>query len=164
MGEEIINIKFSKVPKVKVRVISLSDSDVLIVSKKRFPFELEESVEVEIITDKRTVNFGIKAGYTWNGADIPRFLWRLIGSRTDNDFLIASMLHDWLLDFKFYMIEDILYNKMSVKEYRRFTSLVFRYILKNQGTNAIKANVMSYFTDLFQMLNKAKWRRNGHNS
>ena len=162
MKEKILNIEFFPSPKVIVRVISFGDTEELCKSKKKFPFKLKEDVKVIIKTTKREISFIIQKGYTWNGADIPRFLWSVLGSRTDNDFLIASMLHDFLLEFKFFMIETILENKLSKKEYRRFSSLVFRHILKNQGTNTIKANIMSYFTDLFQMISKSRWRKNGN--
>ena len=163
MKEEIQNIEFSKTPKVKVRVISFSDNETLAESKKRFPFELIERVEVHVITTKRQFGFIINSGYTWNGADIPRFLWRLIGTRTDNEFLIASMLHDYLLDNKFRILEEVLRNKLKKEEYRRLTSLIFGFILKKQGTNKIKADIMSFFTDIYQMCNRKKWRNNGKN-
>ena len=102
--------------------------------------------------------FNIFKGYTWNGADIPRFLWRLVGSRTDNDFLVASMLHDYMLEFKTFIMKEILFEKISKKEYRRLTSLVFRELVKKQGTNVIKANVMSWCVDVFQMFNVRSWK------
>ena len=93
----------------------------------------------------------------WNGADIPRALWRIVGSRTDNQFLIASMLHDYLLEFKAYMIKEVLENQITVNEYRRLTSLIFREKLKHQGVNTIKANIMAWAVDVFQIWNKRGW-------
>lgn len=107
----------------------------------------------------RKFSIPIPVGYVWNGADIPRFLWRLIGSRTDNDFLIASMVHDYLLEFKFYIIDHIIGNTITIKQYRRLTSLIFRHVIKKQGTNTIKANIMSYCVDVFQMFNFKGWRK-----
>ena len=106
----------------------------------------------------RNFKFSIFNGYTWNGADIPRFFWRIIGSRTDNDFLIASMIHDYLLEFKFYVMSEILNNQMQPKEYRRLTSLIFRHIIKEQGTNTIKANIMAWCVDVFQIFNRKEWK------
>lgn len=145
-------------PDVRIRVIECNDAKEIQNSKKNFPFELFNSVNVHVQTTKRTFVFTIFNGYTWNGADIPRFFWRIIGSRTDNDFLIASMLHDYLLEFKTYMLNEILKNEITLREYRRLTSLIFRHVIKEQGTNTIKANVMAWCVDVFQICNRKAWK------
>ena len=142
-----------------MRVIADDDPKEIIKQKKKYPFELFNCVIVDIVTTHRKFALKIPVGYVWNGADIPRFLWRLIGSRTDNDFLIASMIHDYLLEFKFYIIDYVIGSSISIKEYRRLTSLIFRHVIKKQGTNTIKANVMSYCVDVFQMFNFKGWRK-----
>ncbi len=157
--EQIVDISFSSVPDVRVRVIKPSDTKAVIENKKKYPFELHSSIDIKVLTTKREFEFTIFNGYTWNGADIPRLFWRMIGSRTDNEFLIASMLHDYLLEFKVYMLNQLLENSISVKEYRRLTSLIFRHILKEQGTNTIKANIMSFAVQVFQMtINGRAWK------
>lgn len=158
MKEQVLDVVFSQTPDVKVRVIKQDDEENIKKNKKKFPFELSSSLSVRIVTNKRDFSFLIFKGYTWNGADIPRFFWRIVGSRTDNDFLIASMLHDYLLEFKVYILNEILEKQISTKEYRRLTSLIFRHVIKSQGTNTIKANVMAYFVDVFQMLNRKDWK------
>lgn len=158
MGKEKINdIIFSDILDVRIRVINDEDSKVIIKNKKKYPFELFNTVTVKIITTKREFKFDVFKGYTWNGADIPRFLWRLVGSRTDNDFLIASMLHDYLLEFKVFIMKEVLNGEITKREYRRLTSLIFRELIKKQGTNVIKANVMSWCVDVFQMCNIRSW-------
>ncbi len=156
--EKILDIIFDEKPDVRIRVIENSDNEEVIISKKQYPFKLYNSIKVKVYTTKREFEFIIFEGYTWNGADIPRLFWRVIGSRTDNDFLIASMLHDYLLEFKVYMVQEVLNNKISKREYRRLTSLIFRHIIKEQGTNTIKANIMAWCVDIFQILNKRSWR------
>lgn len=158
MKEQIKNIYFSETPDVRVRIIEHLDNEYIKKNKKKYPFELFNSINVVVITSIRKFEFPIFKGYTWNGADIPRCFWQVIGSRTDNDFLIASLLHDFLLEFKIYMINEILKNSISVKEYRRLTSLIFRFMIKEQGTNIIKANIMSWCVDVFQMLNRRAWK------
>ena len=158
MKEKIISVSFSDIPDVRVRVINCDDLEHLKKNKKKYPFELYNSFNVFIVTTKRKFSYTVFNGYTWNGADIPRFFWRIIGSRTDNDFLIASLLHDYLLEFKSYIMCEILKNTMKKKEYRRLTSLIFRHVIKEQGTNVIKANIMSWCVDVFQMtLNRRAW-------
>ena len=113
-----------------------------------------------IDTDERRFSFKIKKGYIWNGADIPRVLWRAVGSRTDNDNLIASLVHDYMLECRWEIIEDVLKNSMNIKEYRRLTSLIFRQILKDTGTNTIKANIMSWAVQTWQVFGVGKqWKK-----
>ncbi|MCD7878673.1 MAG: DUF1353 domain-containing protein, partial [Candidatus Gastranaerophilales bacterium] len=142
----------------RIRVIPAADNKELIENKKKYPFELFNTIDVKVITTKREFQLAIFGGYTWNGADIPRLFWRAVGSRTDNEFLIASMLHDYLLEFKVYVIDEIFQNQITIPEYRRLTSLIFRHIIKEQGTNTVKANVMAWCVDVFQMLNKGSWK------
>jgi hypothetical protein len=55
-------------------------------------------------------------------------------------------------------MKEVLFEKISKKEYRRLTSLIFRELIKKQGTNVIKANVMSWCVDVFQMFNIRSWK------
>lgn len=157
--EQVISVNIEPVPDVRIRVINDSDAEELKQGKIKYPFKVDNTVNVTVITSFRTFSFSIYNGYTWNGADIPKFFYRIIGSRTSNQFLIASMLHDYLLEFKVYMINEILKNQISVDEYRRLTSLIFREKIKNQGTNTIKANIMSWCVDVFQhYCNRKGWK------
>ena len=57
------------------------------------------------------------------------------------------------------MLKEILKGEISVREYRRLTSLIFRHIIKQQGTNTIKANIMAWGVDVFQMTcNRKNWK------
>lgn len=148
--EQVIEIKFNEVPDARIRVIKDSDTEPTKQAKIKCPFELFNTITITIKTTYREFSFDIYNGYVWNGADIPRALWRIVGSRTDNQFLIASMIHDYMLQFKKYMIKEVLEDFITVAEYRRLTSLIFREKLKAQGTNTIKANIMSWAVDVFQ--------------
>lgn len=156
--EQVENVVFSPLPRVKVRVIEYGDSSELKEHKKKYPFELINPLLVVVITDRRTLKFTIHKGFIWNGADIPRFLWRLIGSRTDNDFLLASMVHDYMLDYRHKILKEDLNEDIELNEYRRLTSLIFREVIKQQGTGVIKSNIMSFAVDCFQKLQKG-WKK-----
>lgn len=156
--EKITNILFSPVPDVRIRVIEFGDSQTVIDSKRKYPFKLHNSITVCVATTQRVFTFCIHNGFTWNGADIPRLLWRFIGARTDNDFLLASMVHDFMLNFKFQLIDEVLQQGITISEYRRLTSLIFREILTRSGTKPLKASIMSWFVDLFQKLLQITWR------
>lgn len=155
--EQVQSINFDIVPDVRIRVINDNDTKETKQAKIKYPFELHNTVNVQVLTSYREFKFSIYNGYTWNGADIPKFFYRVIGSRTSNSYLIASMLHDYMLEFKSYMINEILLNQLSINEYRRLTSLIFREKIKAQGTSVIKANIMSWCVDVYQMFNRRKW-------
>ena len=83
----------------------------------------------------------INKGYTWNGANIPRFLWRIVGSQYNPEFLPASMIHDWLCEHKDFIIRD------GVK----ISSDIFKDILVLYGVSKIKAWMMATAVRAFQM-------------
>lgn len=157
--EQIVEIKFNEEPDIRIRVIQDNDTDATKKSKIKYPFELFCTVNVTIVTDFRTFSFDIYNGYTWNGSDIPQFLWSLVGSRTDTQFLTAALLHDYILQFRKYMLKEVLHNEMTVDEYIRLTSLIFREQLKKSEVKTIKANIMSWFVNTYQILfNRKQWK------
>ena len=159
--EKIISINFNEEPDIRDRGIKDTDPEPIKQNKIKFPFELYNTVTITVKTNKREFNFDIYNGYVWNGADIPKTLWILIGSRYNPEFRIASMIHDYMLQFKKYMLDIVLKNEISISEYRRLTSLIFREKIKAQGTNVIKANIMSWAVDVFQhYCNKKGWKLN----
>lgn len=158
MKERIVFVGFSITPIVCVRVIEDTDTDDIKAEKRKYPFKLHNDVIVIVKTTKREFSFHIPAKFIWNGADIPKFFWRIIGSSTDNAFLLGSMAHDFMLEQKKYVYCDVLNACISMKEYRRLTSLIFRQIIKNSGVNTVKANVMAWCVDVFQICNKGMWK------
>lgn len=92
--------------------------------------------------------FVIEKGYRWNGANIPRFLWFLIGSMGESDFLDASMVHDLLCE-----------NHNFVNNDRQLSSMIFREILKGSGVSDLKAQTMYLAVDSYQKI-FGKWRKN----
>ena len=57
MKEKIISVCFSVPPDVRVRVINNDDSEDLKKNKKKYPFELHNSVDVCVETSKRKFPF-----------------------------------------------------------------------------------------------------------
>lgn len=154
---KVADVRFDVVPKVCVRVISPSDDEKLIKDKKKKPFRLLNDVIVTVFSDDFDFSFKVKENYIWNGADIPKPLW-WIGSGKDNDYLIASMVHDFMLEFKEFVYQEVLKECITMKEYRRLTSLIFREILKASDIWCVKANVMSWCVDFFQAtFNRNAW-------
>lgn len=86
----------------------------------------------------------INKGYNWNGANIPRFLWRIVGSQYNPEFLPASMVHDWLCENK----------KFIIKNGVKISSDIFKDILMLYKVPKAKAWIMATAVRAFQMLNK----------
>lgn len=91
-----------------------------------------------------TYGIRINKGYNWNGANIPRFLWRIVGSQYNPEFLPASMVHDWLCEHKDFII------KHGVK----ISSDIFKDILVLYGVNKAKAWIMASAVRTFQYTQK----------
>lgn len=79
--------------------------------------------------------------YCWNGADVPRIFWRLIGSPDNPNFLTASMIHDYMVT-----------NRECVNNDRQLSSIIFRELLIGSGVSKIKAYIMYYAVDIYQKL------------
>lgn len=97
--------------------------------------------------DRDIYRIAINKGYNWNGANIPRFLWRVVGSQYNPEFLPASMIHDWLCENKGFIIKD------GVK----ISSEIFKDILILYGVPKFKAQIMSFAVRCFQNTQKG-WR------
>jgi hypothetical protein len=48
------------------------------------------------LDDGNVYAFWIKAGFEFDGASIPRFLWRLCGHPLEAPRIAAALVHDWL--------------------------------------------------------------------
>lgn len=83
----------------------------------------------------------IPKGYTWNGANIPRCFWFLIGSMGENSFLNPSMVHDIMTEKKSLIAYD-----------RQLSSIIFRELLIASGVSRLKANIMYKSVDVYQKL------------
>ena len=94
--------------------------------------------------DQEVYKIVINKGYNWNGANIPRFLWRIVGSQYNPEFLPASMVHDWLCEHKDFIIKD------GVK----ISSDIFKNILILYGVNKAKAWIMASAVRAFQYTQK----------
>ena len=114
---------------------------------KKKPFVLLNNIAYLSAKNENVYRIEIHKGYNWNGANIPRFLWRIVGSQYDPQFLPASMVHDWLCENKDFIMND------GVK----VSSDIFRDILILYKVPEWKAKTMATAVRLFQMTQKG-WR------
>lgn len=139
--DEELCIEFDDIPHVGIRYILPSTNALERKSIKKYPFVNKKQLRVKItdyVKDK-VYEFSINKGYCFDGATIPRFLWRVIGSKTDNTFLVGALVHDVLCEHHNYIEDD-----------RNLSSRVFRALLITGGVGKGKAQIMYLAVDTFQ--------------
>ena len=134
-------IFFDDIPPVCVRYYIPSMSLDEKKSIEKYPFINKKTLKVRLAdySNNKTYNFEIPKGYCYDGATIPRVFWRVIGSNTDNRFLIPALIHDVLCENHSYVDND-----------RHFSTEVFNALLEAGRVNAFKRFLMKHSVDFFQ--------------
>ena len=138
--DDEIGIYFDKEPKISILYLKPNFKNKSIYKK---PFELDEKINVflfDYILEKE-YHFTIPDKYNWDGASIPRFFWRIIGSNTDNRFLIPSLIHDVLCENHDYVDDD-----------RYFSTLAFDRLLYVSKINPLTRWLMKHSVDNWQKI------------
>ncbi len=139
-------ITCSDLPQPYARSISPFDSNEVAKEKELLPFKLRNKVDVEIIADSNKYTLNFEAGFIWNGASIPSWLWVFAGSNADPKYLTPSMVHDLLCN-----------NHNLINNDRALSSLIFKELLLACKVPKYKANLMYMVVDNFQKLPMCKW-------
>ena len=107
-SNEKVGIFFDDIPCVCIRyyIPFMSNEDRKSIEK--YPFINKKNLKVRLVDYKKnkTYNFEIPKGYCYDGATIPKMFWRVIGSNTDNRFLISALIHDVLCENHDYIDDD----------------------------------------------------------
>ena len=142
-----VGIFFSENPHISIRYYIPSMTEDERKSIEKYPFINKKNLQVRLVDYKKdkTYNFEIPKGYCYDGASIPRFFWRIIGSNTDNRFLIPALVHDILCENHSYIDYD-----------RKFSTEVFNALLEASDVNVFKRFLMKNSVDYFQRTQK--WR------
>lgn len=142
-ADDKLGIFFDDTPCVAIRYATPSMSEQEIKSVKKYPFINKRKLTVKLIDNIKdhTYQFEIPKGYCFDGASIPRFFQRIIGAPTDNEFLIAALVHDVLCENHQYIMND-----------RAFSTLVFDSLLKISEVSRLKRFLMKHSVDIFQKL------------
>ncbi len=140
-SNDYAGIFFDNIPSVAIRYYVPNMSEELKKSIEKYPFINNRALKVRLADYKKskTYNFEIPKGYCYDGASIPRFFWRIIGSNTDNRFLIPALVHDVLCENHAYIDDD-----------RNFSSQVFNALLEASGVNPFKRFCMKHSVNFFQ--------------
>ena len=139
--DDELSIEFSDIPRVCIRYILPTATEQEKKSIKKYPFINKKALEVRLYDKEKEeiYNFLIHKNFCFDGASIPRFFHRVIGANTDNNFLIASLIHDVMCLNHHYVNND-----------RAFSSKVFNALLEVSDVNPFKRWLMKNSVDLFQ--------------
>lgn len=142
--DEQLTIGFGCKPSVRIRYALPSDTKATKDNIKKYPFVNVRTLDVLIKykpkhQSEQVYKFTIPKGYKFDGATIPRFLWRIVGSNTQPEFLVGALVHDQLCEHHQYVGGD-----------RRLSTLVFRALIEQAGVSKFKARIMSEAVDVFQ--------------
>ena len=130
-NDNILKIEFNKIPCVGVRYALPTMTDVEKKSIAKYPFINKKELRVKITYYTEECVFIIPKDYCFDGASIPRLFWRVIGAKTDNTFLIAAMIHDWMCE-----------HHNVVDNNRYLADKVFEKLLYLVGTNLFFPKVL----------------------
>ena len=138
-----VGIFFDEMPSVSVRycVPSMAKEDKKSIEKYPFICKKELKVCLKDYENGRQYEFKIPKGYCYDGASIPRMFWRIIGSNTDNKFLIPALIHDILCENHKYINND-----------RSFSTNVFNALLEGSGVKNLKRFFMKNSVAFYQAL------------
>lgn len=135
-------VAFSEMPDVDNRIINKQTMDKETIKQiKTKPLIVKNDVNV-LLVDKvknKSYTFEIESGYCYDGASIPRFFWRFIGSKSDVRFQIGALIHDKLCEHHDYVDGD-----------RYFADKVFERCLYVGDTCAFTRWLMFHSVDNFQ--------------
>ena len=136
-------ILFDRVPNVTMRYVTpfITEEEKKEINKKPFINLTELKVVLKDLEVQETYEFTIPKEYCWDGASIPRAFWRLIGSKTDNRFLIPSLIHDVLCENHDYIDSD-----------RYFSTIVFERLLYVSKVNAFNRWMIKHSVDNYQKI------------
>lgn len=136
-----VGVFFDNAPKIAVRYCLPNMSETEKKSIKKYPFITKTDLTVNIFDfmNNKKYSFVIPKGYCYDGASIPRCFWRVIGSNTDNSFLVAALVHDYLCEH-----HDVIDNN------RYLSTLIFNDILAVGGVPAFKRWLMKHSVDNYQ--------------
>ncbi len=138
-----VGVFFNEIPSVGLRYYVPSMTKEEKKSVEKYPFICKKELNVRLRDYKKgkMYNFQIPKGYCFDGATIPRLFWRVIGSNTDNKFLVPALVHDVLCEHHEYVNND-----------RAFSTEVFNALLECSGINCFKRFCMKNSVACFQTI------------
>lgn len=158
-SEWVESVYWCPQPIIVPRMPEEGDTQEIKEDKAEKPIAFCNLVKVFIKTNRRSC-FELKIfPFNYDGATYPKILDIFIGVGLSPIFLRASAFHDYMCNFKHILLQEQLHNSITMDEYRRLSTLVFRQVLIEDGVSKLKANVMSFFVHLWQTTgNRGAWK------
>ena len=169
--ETVTGVAFSPLPVSRHRLIEPDDHKVILDyktgysladEKKDFPSIFDNEFAFGIKTTKREFYGAIYKRYKWNNADIVGIIQIVaLCSKDDRRIVLASGLHDFLLEYKYELFNNWYKEdpSLTIDEFRWITIDAFRWVCQQQGFTAFKAKLMSNVLDNFQKhFQKSRWK------
>lgn len=135
-------VAFSEIPDIGNKLINIqlmTEEEIKQAEKK--PLYLKNTVIV-ILQDKKkckNYHFVIHEGYDYDGASISRVFWRVIGSKENISYKIASLVHDVLCENHEYINND-----------RYLSTCIFERLLFVSGVGPVRRWAMKHSVDNWQ--------------
>ena len=138
--DEELAIYFSEIPDIRNKEIHkqyMSKEQIMYAKQK--PLYCKNKLIV-ILKDKiknKIYKFEIPENYDYDGASIPRFCWRIVGSKENIEFKIASLIHDYLcenhqvIDFDRYFSSKVLERLLYVGDCSNFRRWLMFHCVDN---------------------------------
>lgn len=135
--------------KEEIKYIAFSDEPKVIAHSEKIDYsELSETVKVNINTTKRDLSFYVYKGYSWKSKISRYFLDKnnkILKYFPNKDNKIAKyfldknnkiiniiMLYKYMTDFKTYMINEVIRDKISIIRYFYFIFKIILWLLKEE--------------------------------
>lgn len=141
----------------------MSEEELVVI--KRYPYILDERCPFTAIfkvvlkegkdvvgEEHITLHGTVPKGFSYNLADIPFFVQPFTYDKHSPFVKNASFIHDYLLSHKrdLYEFWELKEKGVTPSEFREMTSLIFCHVLKHNAVSWGKAQVMTFFVNLFQ--------------
>lgn len=118
---------------------------------RKKPFYLLYAIFVIVRYGSQKICFKLAdPNFLSDGCTIPYIFRWLIGCKHTPEYLPASIIHDWILEYP----ETVNYN-------RELASRIFKAVLLNEGVSPLKAQIMYLAVDIWQAVKNVvirKWR------
>ena len=126
--------------KEEIKYITFSDEPKVIKHPEKINYcELSETVKVNINTTKRNLSFYVYKGYSWKSKISSYFLNKNIINKIVKYFLDRNnkitniiMLYKYMTDFRVYIINEIIKDKISIIKYLQFVFKIILWLLKEE--------------------------------
>lgn len=124
--------------------VKYDDFEILYEYKKQKCFYVIKSNAISVSYNNFHRSFIIPCGFKSDGCTIPKIFKPLIGCSHTSKFIAASIIHDFLLNYK---------NIITDKE---LESLIFKEVLIKEGVKPAKAQIMFIAVELWRKIKEIK--------